>query len=113
VRAGLRVERDGPGCGGRGRGLGSALRLLPPADCTPADYTPADYTPADKPVPSPPPRAEVPDPGTLMDMYGNSGIDFIVDTGPRVTTATTVVDLTGPEPELVRQGAGDASALVG
>lgn len=58
-------------------------------------------------------ETEVPDPGTLMDMYGNTGIDFIVDTGPRVATASTVIDLTGPEPELVRQGKGDASALVG
>lgn len=58
-------------------------------------------------------ETEVPDPGTLMDIYGGTGIDFIVDTGPRVATATTVVDLTGAEPELVRQGKGDASALVG
>lgn len=56
---------------------------------------------------------EVPDPGTLLDMYGGTGIDFIVDTGPRVATASTVVDLTGAEPVLVRQGKGDASALVG
>lgn len=58
-------------------------------------------------------ETEVPDPGTLMDMYGNTGIDFIVDTGPRVATASTVIDLTGVEPELVRQGKGDASQLVG
>lgn len=58
-------------------------------------------------------ETEVPDPGVLMDLYGNSGIDFIVDTGPRVATASTVIDLTGAEPELVRQGKGDASALVG
>jgi len=35
-------------------------------------------------------ETEVPDPGVLMDLYGNSGIDFIVDTGPRVATASTV-----------------------
>ncbi|KIZ04771.1 Uncharacterized protein yciO [Monoraphidium neglectum] len=58
-------------------------------------------------------ETEVPDPGTLMDMYGNTGIDFIVDTGPRVATASTVIDLTGVEPVLVRQGKGDASQLVG
>ncbi|KAI8467472.1 MAG: DHBP synthase RibB-like alpha/beta domain-containing protein, partial [Monoraphidium minutum] len=58
-------------------------------------------------------ETEVPDPGTLMDMYGNTGIDFIVDTGPRVATASTVIDLTGVEPELVRQGKGDASPLLG
>ena len=32
----------------------------------------------------------VPDPGALLDMYGNRGLDFIVDTGPRAVTATTV-----------------------
>lgn len=34
----------------------------------------------------------VPDPGTLLDMYGNRGLDFIVDIGPRSVTATTVSD---------------------
>lgn len=33
---------------------------------------------------------EVPDIGTLLDMYGNKGLDFIVDTGTRVATASTV-----------------------
>jgi hypothetical protein len=43
----------------------------------------------------PPPFTEVPDPGTLIDMYGNTGIDFIVDTGPRVATASTVSSVAG------------------
>lgn len=61
----------------------------------------------------PPLRAEVPDAGALVDMYGGSGVDFIVDVGMRLAEPSTVVDMTGAEPELVRQGAGDASALVG
>jgi hypothetical protein len=66
----------------------------------------------------PPPTPEVPDPGTLMDMYGSSGIDFIVDTGPRVTTATTVgparatrpapCTLTAPGPGAPRPGSSSA-----
>jgi hypothetical protein len=35
-------------------------------------------------------NTEVPDPGTLLDLYGNRGLDFIVDVGPRVAVASTV-----------------------
>eukprot|EP00877_Chromochloris_zofingiensis_P003194 jgi/Chrzof1/12876/Cz07g10170.t1 len=55
---------------------------------------------------------EVPDIGTLLDMYGNKGLDFIVDTGTRVATASTVVDLTADEPVVVRQGKADASMFM-
>jgi len=32
----------------------------------------------------------VPDTGTLMDMYGNRGLDFIVEIGERKTRPTSV-----------------------
>jgi hypothetical protein len=35
-------------------------------------------------------ETEVPDSGMLMDMYGQRGLDFIVDTGRRTVTATSV-----------------------
>lgn len=35
-------------------------------------------------------ETECPDTGTLLDMYGNRGLDFIVDTGSRIVTATSV-----------------------
>ena len=38
---------------------------------------------------------EVPDPGTLLDLYGNRGLDFIVDVGPRVAVASTVGGVRG------------------
>jgi tRNA threonylcarbamoyl adenosine modification protein (Sua5/YciO/YrdC/YwlC family) len=36
-------------------------------------------------------------------------VDAVVDAGDRGTELTTVVDLSGPEPEVLRHGAGDAS----
>jgi len=38
-------------------------------------------------------------------------IDLVIDGGAGTLEATTVVDLTGPEPELLRQGRGDASVF--
>lgn len=35
-------------------------------------------------------ETEVPDTGTLLDMYGQRGLDFIVDIGRRTVTATSV-----------------------
>lgn len=52
---------------------------------------------------------EVPDTGTMLELYESRGIDFIVDVGRRVATASSVVDLTGTEPVIVRAGAGDVS----
>jgi tRNA threonylcarbamoyl adenosine modification protein (Sua5/YciO/YrdC/YwlC family) len=37
------------------------------------------------------------------------GVDAIVDSGECGTEPTTVIDLCGPEPEIVRRGAGDPS----
>jgi len=39
------------------------------------------------------------------------GLDLILDGGYRPNEPSTVVDLTGPEPSIVRQGKGDASDL--
>jgi tRNA A37 threonylcarbamoyladenosine synthetase subunit TsaC/SUA5/YrdC len=52
-----------------------------------------------------------PDAALLMDRYGPWGLDFVVDTGPRVAQGSTVIDCTGAEPVVVRQGSGDASWL--
>lgn len=52
---------------------------------------------------------EVPDMGQMLEEYGNKGIDFIVDVGPRVAVVSSIVDLTGPEPEVLRVGQGDVS----
>jgi tRNA A37 threonylcarbamoyladenosine synthetase subunit TsaC/SUA5/YrdC len=36
-------------------------------------------------------------------------VDAVVDSGDCGTEPTTVIDLCGPEPEIVRRGAGDPS----
>ncbi|MEW5307683.1 MAG: hypothetical protein WDW36_010061 [Sanguina aurantia] len=52
---------------------------------------------------------ECPDVGSMLDRYGTSGIDFIVDVGPRIAVVSTIIDMTGSSPEVVRHGAADAS----
>lgn len=49
----------------------------------------------------------MPDLGQMLERYGSTGIDFIVDVGPRIATQSTVVDMTGSEAEVVRVGFGD------
>ncbi|PSC72926.1 translation factor-like [Micractinium conductrix] len=44
--------------------------------------------------------AYAPDAATLMDRYGNAGLDFVVDAGPRLAEGSTVIDCTGAEPEV-------------
>lgn len=39
------------------------------------------------------------------------GLSLVLDAGAGGTDPTSVVDLTGPEPEIVREGAGDVSAF--
>lgn len=51
----------------------------------------------------------VPDTGALMDMYGSRGLDFIVEVGQRKTRPTSVIDMSGAVPEVVRAGKGDVS----
>lgn len=50
------------------------------------------------------------DPVVIADIYGASmgqeGVDFIVDGGVRVADPSTVVDMTGSEPILLRKGKG-------
>jgi tRNA A37 threonylcarbamoyladenosine synthetase subunit TsaC/SUA5/YrdC len=55
----------------------------------------------------------VPDAGSLLDSYGSRGLDFIVDVGQRATRMTSVVDMTGGEPAVVRAGKGDVSMFGG
>ncbi|MBP1656784.1 MAG: Telomere recombination [Bacteroidetes bacterium] len=43
-------------------------------------------------------------------MYKNT-VDLILDAGPLNSQQSTVLDLTGDEPVIVRQGAGDTSFL--
>lgn len=51
------------------------------------------------------------DPKDIKDRLGH-GLDLILDGGYRPNEPSTVVDLTGPEPRVVRQGKGDASDLL-
>eukprot|EP00252_Welwitschia_mirabilis_P015187 TRINITY_DN3341_c0_g2_i2.p1 TRINITY_DN3341_c0_g2~~TRINITY_DN3341_c0_g2_i2.p1 ORF type:complete len:239 (-),score=35.40 TRINITY_DN3341_c0_g2_i2:8-724(-) len=50
------------------------------------------------------------DPRVIADTYGSTpgreGVDFVVDGGIRVANPSTVVDLTGTEPALIRKGKG-------
>ncbi len=46
----------------------------------------------------------------IFDRYGNQ-LAAVIDGGPCVLSQTTVLDLTGPAPEVIRRGQGDLSAL--
>lgn len=46
----------------------------------------------------------------ILSRYGNQ-LAAIIDGGPCPLMPTTVIDLTGPEPEVVRRGQGDLSTL--
>lgn len=50
------------------------------------------------------------DPQEIEIRFGNR-IDLVVDGGPLLPIPSTVVDFTGREPELVREGRGDVAAL--
>lgn len=52
-----------------------------------------------------------PDAAILADVYGPRGLAFVVDVGPRLVEPSTVLDLSGAETVLVRQGKGDTSWL--
>jgi len=51
------------------------------------------------------------DPRDIKEKLGH-GLDLILDAGYQPNEPSTVVDLTGPEPRVVRQGKGDASDLL-
>lgn len=46
------------------------------------------------------------DPVIIADVYGQEGLDFVVDAGVRVADPSTVVDMTGSPPKIIRQGKG-------
>ncbi|KAI3409737.1 YrdC-like domain-containing protein [Psidium guajava] len=46
------------------------------------------------------------DPVVIADSYGPEGLDFVVDGGIRVADPSTVVDMTGRYPKIIRQGKG-------
>ncbi|XP_039158697.1 uncharacterized protein YciO isoform X2 [Eucalyptus grandis] len=46
------------------------------------------------------------DPVVIADSYGPEGLDFVVDGGIRVADPSTVVDMTGHYPKILRQGKG-------
>ena len=50
------------------------------------------------------------DPDRIAENF-NSVVDMIIDGGPLVSEPSTVIDLTGDEPVVVRKGAGDVSSL--
>lgn len=47
------------------------------------------------------------DAARLLDIYGPQGLEFVVDAGPRAPEDSTVVDMSGPTPQLVRLGKGE------
>eukprot|EP00884_Botryococcus_braunii_P002762 jgi/Botrbrau1/12487/Bobra.0169s0034.1 len=55
---------------------------------------------------------ELEDAAVLMQQYAGRGIDFVVDAGIKVVEGSTVIDMTGSEPVLIRQGRGDASVFM-
>lgn len=50
------------------------------------------------------------DPARIVDLFHTS-VDLILDGGPLVSEQSTVLDLTGDQPVIIRQGAGDTSFL--
>ena len=52
------------------------------------------------------------DPDEIADMFG-ANIDALLDAGPLVGEPSSVIDLTGPEPVILRRGSGDLSWLGG
>lgn len=50
------------------------------------------------------------DPQAIFDRYGNE-LAAVIDGGPCALTQTTVIDLTGAAPEVLRHGMGDPAVL--
>src|ERR1044072_8318191 len=53
---------------------------------------------------------EYTDPEIIYEKFGKL-VDIVVDGGTGGTTFSTVIDFTGPEPELIREGAGSTEIL--
>jgi tRNA threonylcarbamoyl adenosine modification protein (Sua5/YciO/YrdC/YwlC family) len=52
------------------------------------------------------------DPSDIVAMFGKS-VDVLLDAGPLFGEPSSVIDLTGDEPEILRAGSGDLSWLGG
>jgi tRNA A37 threonylcarbamoyladenosine synthetase subunit TsaC/SUA5/YrdC len=50
------------------------------------------------------------DPDEVLERLGKQ-IDLVIDGGAGTLDPTTIIDLTGVEPVLLRQGRGDAAAF--
>ncbi|KAK9839648.1 hypothetical protein WJX81_003060 [Elliptochloris bilobata] len=55
---------------------------------------------------------ELPEAAVMLDMFEPRGIDFVVDAGVTVAEGSTIIDLTGRDPELLRAGKGDAGVFL-
>lgn len=51
------------------------------------------------------------DPFEIEDLLGNQ-IDGLINAGIKTTKLTTIVDMTGGQPEIIRQGAADVDSLL-
>lgn len=51
------------------------------------------------------------DPYEIEDLLGNQ-IDALINAGVKTTKLTTIVDMTGSQPEILRQGAADVDSLL-
>jgi len=51
------------------------------------------------------------DPDLIVEHFHNR-VEMIVDAGPFHSTPSTVIDLTGEQPEIIREGSGNVSSLV-
>ena len=51
------------------------------------------------------------DPFEIEDLLGNQ-IDGLINAGVKTTKLTTIVDMTGGQPEIIRQGAADVDSLL-
>lgn len=59
-----------------------------------------------------PNRADIlDDPFEIEDLLGNQ-IDALINAGVKTTKLTTIVDMTGSQPEIIRQGAADVDSLL-
>lgn len=61
-----------------------------------------------------PPRGEAPeisDPVELAQQFAPAGVSMVIDAGLIPATPSSVIDWSGDEPEVLREGAGDVSDL--
>jgi len=51
------------------------------------------------------------DPELMYEQFGNV-VDIVIDGGIGKTVSSTIIDCTGPKPELIRAGAGEWESLL-